>query len=113
MPQIESGVSRETPGTCQRVGDSGDACGKPLDTAGYPLWCRKCQASYRRDYTAQKKQMAETRGFAAGCSAMRSALVMEFERMGRQNVNAFQIARWLRSYEMPAGERASAAAAGQ
>ena len=53
-------------------------CEADLDTNGYPKWCRKCRAKYRREYDSLKRQMSETRGFAAGCSAMRQAVRARF-----------------------------------
>lgn len=53
-------------------------CEGNLDTAGFPKWCRKCRAAYKREYEALKSDMAETRGFAAGVSAMRAYLAERF-----------------------------------
>lgn len=74
-------------------------CESPLDTTGSPKWCKACRAKNQREYMALRKEMAESRGFAAGVSAMREAVVREFDRLGRQNVNAFACAKWVR--EMP------------
>jgi hypothetical protein len=59
-------------------------CEAPLDTAGYPLWCKQCRAANMREYTATKKQMQESRGFAAGVSAMRDYLAGRFREYGTQ-----------------------------
>lgn len=59
-------------------------CEKPLDTTGYPLWCKACQREYRREYRSLQKQMAETRGFAAGTSAGAAAMKDQAVRWFRQ-----------------------------
>lgn len=75
----EAEVSRES-STCSRVNDAGDSCGKPLDTAGYPLWCKACRASHRKAYNATVKEMSEGRGFAAGVTATKALVASEFDR---------------------------------
>lgn len=60
--------------TCSR-------CENALDTNGFPKWCKKCRAAYKREYDSLKAQMTEQRGFSAGVSAMRDILATEFERM--------------------------------
>jgi hypothetical protein len=57
-------------------------CAGELDTAGYPLWCKKCRAANKREYEATKKEMQESRGYAAGVSAMRDYLVKQFAGFG-------------------------------
>lgn len=58
-------------------------CEADLDSAGYPKWCKKCRAKYRREYVDLRAQMQETRGFAAGVSAMRAAVVTRFAHWPR------------------------------
>ncbi len=53
-------------------------CEEALDTTGFPRWCKACQNKYRRELNATRKQMQETRGYAAGVSAMRAHLVKLF-----------------------------------
>ena len=65
---------------CRRVGDDGEACGKSLDTTGYPLWCKACRSKHRNAYNATVKDMSETRGFCAGVTAAKDFLASEFER---------------------------------
>ena len=67
-------------------------CEKPLDTTGFPKWCKACQASYRREYNSTRKQMAETRGFAAGVAAMRKFLVDRFGGYRIQHFSGPEIA---------------------
>lgn len=55
-------------------------CEKDLDSTGFPHWCRKCRATYKREYEAQRDEMSETRGYAAGISAMRDFLAVNFEK---------------------------------
>lgn len=57
-------------------------CEGALDTTGYPLWCKSCRAKNKREYEATKKQMQETRGYAAGVSAMRAYLAAQFLKFG-------------------------------
>lgn len=57
-------------------------CDGALDTEGYPRWCKKCRAAHRREYEATKKEMSESRGFAAGMSAMREYLATNFRQYG-------------------------------
>lgn len=53
-------------------------CDKALDSSGFPHWCKKCRATYRREYDALRKEMSETRGYAAGLSAMREFIATNF-----------------------------------
>lgn len=57
-------------------------CTKPLDTTGYPRWCLACRAKYKREYESARKEMTESRGFAAGISAMREYLAQNFRKYG-------------------------------
>jgi len=57
-------------------------CGNALDTTGSPKWCRACRAKYKREYDATVKEMTESRGFAAGCTAMREYLAKRFSEYG-------------------------------
>ncbi len=59
-------------------------CGKILDTEGSPRWCKVCRAKYQREYKDIVKEMTESRGFAAGMTAMREYLVANFARYGTQ-----------------------------
>jgi hypothetical protein len=60
------------------VDSSCSKCEKPLDTDGFPHWCKSCRARYKREYEALRKDMAETRGYAAGVSAMREFVASNF-----------------------------------
>lgn len=57
-------------------------CAGELDTSGYPLWCKKCRATNKREYEATKKEMQESRGYSAGVSAMRDYLMKHFGTFG-------------------------------
>lgn len=60
-------------------------CEEKLDTTGFPRWCKACQNKYRRELRETRKEMQESRGYAAGVSAMREYLAREFEqRYGNQ-----------------------------
>ena len=67
-------------------------CEGPLDTTGYPLWCKKCQSAYRREYQATRKQMSESRGFCAGVTAMRNFLAKQFAQYGAGSFSGTEIA---------------------
>lgn len=76
-------------------------CGATLDTKGYPLWCKKCQAAYRRDYSALRKEMSESRGYAAGVSAFRDHIARKFEAIGTSaTFNGSVAAKWVRGEQI-------------
>jgi hypothetical protein len=94
-------VSRDTY-TCSRVNDNGDTCGKPLDTTGYPLWCKRCRADHRKAYNATVKEMSESRGFAAGVQATKDLLASEFANSIRGiQISGFEAARLVRACRGP------------
>lgn len=78
-------------------------CEGPLDTTSYPKWCKACRAKNKREYEATKKEMSETRGFAAGVSAAKDLLASEFESAIRgAAINGFEAARLVRACKGPA-----------
>ena len=92
-------VSRETLKTAETC----SKCEKPLDTSGFPKWCKACQNAYRREYRRTKEDMSESRGFAAGVSATKSLLASEFEHAIRgAQINGFEAARLVRACRGPA-----------
>jgi gentisate 1,2-dioxygenase len=73
-----------------------DACSKcagPLDTSGYPLWCRKCRAAHKREYETVRKDLLESKGFVAGREAMRDVLAREFDAQGSGKFTGTEAAR--------------------
>jgi len=81
--------------TCSR-------CGKERETTGAPPWCRACRAKYQRDYQALRKEMSESRGFAAGISAMRAYLADTLDKYpAAQTFTGPQIARVIRNVRGP------------
>lgn len=74
-----------------------------LDTAGSPPWCKTCRAKYQRDYKAMRAEMSESRGFAAGVSAMRAYLAAHFERLGSGSFSGYESAHLIRQSRGPAG----------
>ena len=64
---------------CSKVHADGTPCGKDVDAAGFPRWCKKCRATYQREWHALKGEMCETRGYASGVSSMRDFLAVNFE----------------------------------
>ena len=85
----------ESTETCSR-------CGKERDTQGAPPWCKACRAKYQRDYQALRKEMSESRGFAAGISAMRAYLADTWDKYPDiQTFTGPQIARVIRNVRGP------------
>lgn len=97
-PAVQA-VAGEQTAVCRRVNDAGDECGKPLDTSGYPLWCKACRAAHRRGYESTRDEMSETRGFAAGASAMQAALAAQFQASGGM-FNGPTAAGWVRKFRL-------------
>lgn len=88
--------AEETTSACSK-------CEKPLDTSGFPHWCKACRAKNQREYMALRKEMAETRGFAAGVSAMREYVAANFEVYNFPQVfTGVEIARIVRTCADPA-----------
>ncbi len=90
--------------TCAKAVDGSEKCGKPLDTEGSPRWCKACRAQYQREYKDIVKEMTESRGFAAGMSAMRDYLAHNFDTLyGTQgSFTGAQIAHLIRTVRGPA-----------
>jgi hypothetical protein len=76
-------------------------CEKPLDSTGFPKWCMDCRAKYRREYDATKKEMAESRSFAAGMTAMREHLAKNFSQYGPAGFTGTEIARLILQVKGP------------
>ena len=76
-------------------------CGGSLDTSGYPLWCKKCQAKWHRQNYALKKELRESRGYAAGVSAFRSHLIQKLEKIPTgYTFNGPTAAEWVRNEQI-------------
>lgn len=67
-------------------------CGLDLDTDGTPKWCKKCRATYQREYNATKEGRAEAAGFARGVMATKGVLASEFSRLGNGQWSGYEIA---------------------
>ncbi len=104
IPSRSAGASvTETLKTCSHVDDAGEACGKPLDATGYPLWCKRCRADHRNAYNATVKEMSESRGFAAGVAATKDLIASEFMNAIRgAQINGYEAARLVRACRGPA-----------
>ena len=76
-------------------------CEKALDTEGYPKWCKACRAKYRREYEATKEEMNETRGYAAGCSAMRAFLAQYFMQWPNAHISGTEISAMVQKAGLP------------
>lgn len=60
-------------------------CGEPVDREipdNTAQWCRACRAKYQREYQAMRKEMTQSRGYAAGVAAMRGFLAENFLNYG-------------------------------
>lgn len=74
-------------------------CEGPLDGVnGFPRYCKACRKAYDREYRALKLEMSETRGFAAGVSALREHLVKKFNAIPPSaTFNGPQAAQWVKT----------------
>jgi hypothetical protein len=75
-------------------------CEKDLDTTGYPRWCRACKGKYQREYNATRKEMHETRGFAAGASAFRAAVVARMRLFGSAHFSGAEVASMVERFQL-------------
>ena len=75
-------------------------CESDLDTTGYPKWCKKCRAEHKREYEATKREMSETRGFAAGASAMRAGIAARIRALGNGKFTGIQLSKWIERFEL-------------
>lgn len=66
-------------------------CKGILDTDGYPLWCKACRATYKREYNATLSNRDRAVGFHQGIDADRDMLGLEFARLGRAVFNGAQV----------------------
>jgi hypothetical protein len=57
-------------------------CGNSCEPGSSRGWCKPCNAEYQRGYEKTKKEMTESRGYAAGVSAMRDYLIKNFAQYG-------------------------------
>jgi hypothetical protein len=94
-------VSRETLPTPVEATRDCSRCEGALDTTGAPAWCKKCRAAYQREYKRLVKDMSESRGFSAGVSALRDALVRQFAASGGTFTGPMA-ANWIRHFRLPA-----------
>lgn len=76
-------------------------CEKKLDTEGTPRWCKKCRAEYQREYQSLKKEMSESRGYAAGCSAMREFIAGYFMQFGNVRLSGVEASMMVRKAGQP------------
>jgi hypothetical protein len=56
-------------------------CKGPLDRVADNNWCKKCWATYQREYNATKEGRAEKKGFNQGREAMRQMVCDEFRKL--------------------------------
>jgi tRNA(Ile2) C34 agmatinyltransferase TiaS len=88
------GLAQDEQGKCSR-------CTGLLDTDGSPPWCKKCRAKYQRDYKALRAEMTESRGYAAGISAMRDHLAKAFYSLGPGAFTGYEAAALIRQAKGP------------
>jgi len=73
-------------------------CERDLDASGFPRWCKVCRAKYQREWCALRKEMSETRGFAAGVSAFREHLLKKFSAIPASYMFSGPVAaEWVRT----------------
>ncbi len=90
---IDENVSRET----SEANDTCSRCENPLDATGSPAWCKACRAKYQREYQRTRKEMSESRGFAAGISAAKEFIAQCFEQQVRRaSVTGIEAASYVR-----------------
>ena len=105
---MSRGTDEELPkdGKDYRIVDEDKTCSRcesPLDTTGNPQWCKKCRATYKREYERTRKDMAESRGFAAGVAATKDLIASEFMNAIRgAQINGYEAARLVRACRGPA-----------
>lgn len=92
--------------TCSKIQDDGKICGRELDTAGSPQWCKACRAKYQREYQATRNEMGEAKGYVKGVDAMRDAAARHFADFGPGMFSGLEVAEVVRSLPYPARREA-------
>jgi len=82
-------------------------CTAELDTTGTPHWCRTCRAKYQREYASLKKEMAESRGFAAGVAAAKQYLADQFAKQGSGSFTGYEISRLILQSKGPQSDQST------
>lgn len=72
-------------------------CEEPLDTTGYPKWCKSCRAKHRREYEEVRKKLT----FGEGIAAMRELMADEFDRLGSGKFSGYECADLIRQAPGP------------
>jgi hypothetical protein len=86
------------------VSEQCSKCGNPREADGYPKWCNGCRATYKREYEILRKEMTETRGYAAGVSAMRAYLAERFLQLASGHFDGREVARLISQATGPNGK---------
>jgi hypothetical protein len=77
-------------------------CGESCEPGSSRGWCKGCNAAYQREYERTKKEMTESRGYAAGVSAMRDYLIKNFDKYGSAGMfSGYEIADIIRRVKGP------------
>jgi len=77
-------------------------CDQPLDTTGYPLWCKACRTTKKRALKEAHEQMARSNGFATGAEEMRRAIVEGLAHMNPGGMlRIAETARWIAGVPAP------------
>ncbi len=79
--------TKEVEAKCSRCESALDAECPP----GTAKWCKACRAKYQREYNALRKEMSESRGFSAGCSAMRHSMAEYFKLFGNARFSGVEL----------------------
>lgn len=96
VTQVDTSVEKQ----CSKLITPDQRCENALDTEGSPKWCKKCRATYRREYEALKDQMRESRGYGRGVTALRNYLAEEFEVHGSGSFSGYEIAHLIRNAQL-------------
>jgi cytochrome c5 len=77
-------------------------CEQPLDTNGYPLWCRACRTTKKRALKQAHDEMSTGRGFAAGAEVMRRELLSGLGAMAPMGMlRVKETSDWIASFPTP------------
>jgi predicted amidophosphoribosyltransferase len=88
-------MEEKTTTTCSK-------CHEALDTAGYPRWCRRCRAKYKREYEETRDRQADVQAYLRGAAAFKAdvlAVLRSKPAAGLLTIGDF--ARWLSEHPAP------------
>jgi hypothetical protein len=74
---------------------------KNAPATGKHPWCTPCQTAYSKENAAARERLARVAAFAAGCEAMRGALVRQLGRFGFTPIAAFEVKGFVQGFPRP------------